>query len=134
MLNVTMSTNKTTANWVVKVYLKSMRAREGGNGYTRLKVSYSYWDTYQTKLTVIFESLESLVTEACATVVALISTTATSNNYTYFTNDLTVREFAAASIKALPANFGISSTIYGPIFNKKCLIGFTNLYFRDGIK
>ena len=24
--------------------------------------------------------------------------------------------------------------MYGPIFNKKCLIGFQYLYFRDGIK
>lgn len=34
----------------------------------------------------------------------------------------------------MDANFGIPSVIYGPIFNKRCIIGFSNIYFKDGTK
>ena len=37
-------------------------------------------------------------------------------------------------MKVIPANFGIIASTYGPIYNKKCLVGFYNIYFRDGVK
>lgn len=88
---------------------------------------------FTTKLVVNLNTYESLVEEVCITVVAL-SAAVVGVNYTYLMNDWTIREFNAASLKALPTNFGIPSTIYGPIFNRKCLIGFNFLYFRDGLK
>jgi hypothetical protein len=129
-----MSTNRTlNSNYIVKAFIRSMKTREGGNGYTRLQVLYNYWDMFTTRVVASLSSYESEVEEACVTVVAL-SNAVVGVNYTYFNLDLTIREFNAASLKALPANFGISSTIYGPVFNRKCLIAFNFLYFRDGVK
>lgn len=129
-----MNTNRTIgSNYFVKPFIRSMKTREGGNGYTRLQVIYAYWDIFTTKLAVSLTTYESVVEEACVTVIAL-SASVIGPNYTYLMNDITIREFFAASLKALPPNLGIPSNIYGPIFNRKCLIGFNFLYFRDGIK
>jgi len=129
-----MSTTRAAGtNYYVRVFIRSMKTREGGNGYTRLQAQYSYWDMYTTRAVVTLSTYESVVSEVCVTLVVLLNSVVGAN-YTYYSADLTVREFAAASIKSLATNFGISSSIYGPVFNKKCVIGFSNLYFRDGVK
>ena len=67
-----------------------MKTREGGNFYTRLQVTFAYWDMYTTKLVVTLNTYESLVEEACVTVVVL-SSPVIGVNYTYYINDMTVR-------------------------------------------
>jgi hypothetical protein len=67
-----------------------MKTRDGESGYTRLQVSYAYWDMFTTRLAVSLNTYESLVEEVCVTVVALLANII-GVNYTYLMTDFTIR-------------------------------------------
>lgn len=78
-----MATNRTAGNnYIVRPFIKSMKAREGGNGYTRLQAVYNGWDMFTTKVNILLTTYESIVNEACITVTVLLSS-ALGSNYTY---------------------------------------------------